>query len=102
MYSIHESTKFQKEVDRIWTTQQRLEFFAWLANNPLAGDVIPDSGGIRKVRWQASGKGKRGGARVIYYNLLEEGYILALSIYTKNEHEDLPDREIKTLKGEIP
>ena len=102
MYSIYESEKFQKSVDRLWSTQQRLEFFAWLANNPLAGDVIPDAGGIRKVRWQASGKGKRGGARVIYYNVLDEGYILALAIYTKNTQENLPDRNMKTLKGDIP
>lgn len=102
MYSIHESSKFQKAVEEIWTTEERLAFFAWLANNPLAGDVIPNSGGIRKVRWQASGKGKRGGARVIYYNVLDEGYILALSIYTKNEQENLPAHEMKNLKGNIP
>jgi hypothetical protein len=52
-------------------SDERLEFVGWIAANPLAGDVIPGSGGCRKVRWSRSGMGKRGGVRVIYFNRLE-------------------------------
>lgn len=45
------------------------EFQQYLADNPEAGDVIPDTGGMRKIRWGANGKGKRGGVRVIYFHV---------------------------------
>ena len=49
------------------TLEQREELLLFLPRHPEAGDVIPDSGGVRKLRWLAQGRGKRGGARVIYY-----------------------------------
>ncbi|WP_439258357.1 toxin [Lonepinella sp. BR2271] len=99
MYTIVETEIFKSKVDRIWTPDERLAFLSFLSNNPLAGDVIPKSAGLRKVRWQANGQGKRGGARVIYFNLLEDGLIVALDIYTKNEKENLSQQEMKHLKG---
>ena len=73
----------------------------WIALNPLAGDVIPGSGGIRKVRWAASGRGKRGGARVIYFNVMKQGTIWLLMVYTKAKFDNLPLRLLKELKNEI-
>ncbi len=99
MYTIVETEIFKSKVDRIWTRDERLEFLSFLSNNPLIGDVIPKSAGLRKVRWQANGRGKRGGARVIYFNLLDDGLIVALDIYTKNEKENLSQQEMKHLKG---
>ncbi len=69
--------------------------------NPLAGDVIPGSGGLRKVRWSRSGMGKRGGTRVIYYNTLCEGSIWLLIAYTKAKFDNLPAAFLKQLKEEI-
>jgi hypothetical protein len=77
------------------------QFVNWIALNPLAGDVIPGSGGIRKVRWAASGRGKRGGARVIYFNVMKQGTIWLLMAYTKSKYDNLPLSVLKELKNEI-
>lgn len=99
MYTIIEHEKFQRKAEQIWTQDERLEFLSYLAKYPLMGDVIPQANGLRKIRWQANGKGKRGGVRVIYFNLLDDGFIIALDIYAKNDKENLRNQEIKQLKG---
>lgn len=68
---------------------------------PLAGDVIPDSGGCRKVRAALAGHGKRGGVRVIYYNLLDDGTIWLLTIYGKGAQENIPAHTLKAIKETI-
>ena len=55
---------FQKYAEEFWNEEERLEFISWLALNPEAGDVIPECGGCRKVRWSRAGTGKRGGVLV--------------------------------------
>lgn len=98
MLTIAETDEFRVDVDSIWSTDERLEFFAWLAANPEVGDVIPGNGGCRKVRWAASGHGKRGGARVIYYNRLPDGVIWLLVIYTKAVRGNIPAHILKQIK----
>lgn len=66
MYTIVETEVFKGKAGKIWVEEERLEFFSYLAQNPLVGDVIKGSQGLRKIRWQASGKGKRGGVRIIF------------------------------------
>lgn len=66
--TIAETEKFRADVYSIWNTDERLEFCAWIAANPEAGEVALGSGGCRKVRWAAPDLGKRGGTRIIYYN----------------------------------
>jgi len=68
-----------------------------LLERPDAGKVIPGSGGLRKLRWAAEGRGKRGGLRVIYYWFMQ-GTILLLFIYPKNVQEDLTPDQLKQLK----
>lgn len=99
MFTVVETTQFKNQVDQIWNESDRLAFISFLAQNPLAGDVIPNANGLRKIRWQASGRGKRGGARVIYFNLLDDGLIVLLNIYTKNDKENLSQQELKHLRG---
>lgn len=65
---------------------------------PDAGDVIKGSGGIRKIRQSAKGKGTRGGARVIYYWAVSHEQIFMLDIYAKNEKADLSLEQIRELK----
>lgn len=98
MYTIIEVPEFQEKADKIWSADERMAFISFLANNPLAGDVVPHSNGLRKIRWGRSGSGKRGGVRVIYYNVLEDGLIFLLTLYTKSEKENLSQREIHHLK----
>ena len=66
-----------------------------LAANPEEGDLIPGAGGIRKLRWRDSrrGKGKRGGLRIIYYCFLSDEEIWLLTLYDKNEAADLTKEE---------
>ncbi len=93
---------FQKYAAAIWTSDELDRLVNWIALNPLAGHVIPGSGGLRKVRWSASGRGKRGGARVIYYNLLQDGTVWLLMAYTKARLDNLPPNVLKELKNAIP
>ena len=72
-----------------------------LALRPEAGTVIPGSGGIRKLRWGAEGRGKRGGLRVIYYWKTRQGEIWLLTLYAKNEAEDIPLHVLRALRKEI-
>ncbi|WP_050454390.1 hypothetical protein [Candidatus Burkholderia verschuerenii] len=101
MYTIIETESFVRFAAQIWQDDEREEFIAWLANNPLAGVVVPGTGGLRKVRWSASGRGKRGGARVIYYNLLDDGKIWLLIAYTKAKFDKLPTTFLNQLREAI-
>lgn len=69
-----------------------------LMERPESGPVIPGSGGLRKLRWAGSGRGKRGGLRIIYYHVTAEGEILLLHIYAKNEMENLDAAMTRQLK----
>lgn len=64
---------------------------------PETGQVIPNSGGLRKIRWAVGQRGKRGGLRVIYYWVTAEAMIYMLFLYQKNEQEDLTPDQLKLL-----
>lgn len=100
MYSVVETADFIVSSSKHWKPEERLEFFTYLSQNPYIGEVIPHGGGLRKIRWSKSNTGKRGGVRVIYYNLLDDGKIFVLDMYAKTEKEDLNFKELKQLKGE--
>ena len=72
-----------------------------LAMRPDAGKLIRSSRGLRKLRWAAKGRGKRGGARVIYFWRTAAGQIVLARLYTKNEREDITAAEIKTINLEL-
>jgi hypothetical protein len=72
-----------------------------LVLRPDAGTVIPGSGGVRKLRWAGSGRGKRGGLRVIYYWRTQAGQIWLLTLYAKNEAASLPTSALRALREEI-
>lgn len=97
MYTLIETPKFIELAEKIWAEDERIEFMQWLANNPLSGRVIPGTGGLRKVRWSREHSGKQGGARVIYYNQLEDSEIWLLMIYTKSKFDNLPASFLKRL-----
>ncbi len=101
MYTIIETPTFQEDARRIWSEQERGAFCAWLAANPEAGDVIPGSGGCRKVRWFLAGSGKRGGARIIYFNRLANGEIWLLVIYSKSVRGNIPAHILKSIREAI-
>lgn len=101
MYTVAETPTFVADADKLWSEAERLEFFAWLSSNPEAGDVIPESGGCRKVRWSRAGTGKRGGVRVVYFTRLLSGEIWLLLIYAKSVRDNIPGHLLKAVRKEI-
>jgi hypothetical protein len=95
MFTVIETPTFQKQVAGVWTESERLEFIAYIAANPEAGDVIPGAEGARKVRWSVAGKGKRGGARVVYFNLTADEVVLLVAVYAKADKTNILPKEIK-------
>ena len=72
-----------------------------LAANPESGDLIRGSGGLRKLRWGSSGRGKRGGVRVVYYVRVRAGVIWMLTIYAKNVKETIAANVLRRIAKEI-
>jgi mRNA-degrading endonuclease RelE of RelBE toxin-antitoxin system len=77
----------------------RLQSF--LALHPQTGKIIQGSGGIRKMRWAGSGRGKRGGLRVIYYWWVSKDRISMLTVYPKNEKDDLAAEQLRQLRNQL-
>lgn len=69
-----------------------------LCEHPEAGDVIPGTGGCRKLRWARKGMGKRGGSRVIYFLRLAKGQVILVAAYAKNERDDVPREWLRRIK----
>jgi hypothetical protein len=87
--------EFLAATKKLMDDVERSELVAYLAYNPTAGDVIQGTGGVRKVRWGLEGRGKRGGARVIYFFHDLDMPLYLFSAYAKNERENLDQSEIK-------
>jgi hypothetical protein len=97
-YTVIETNRFLKSASSIWSDEEREEFIDWIAENPEAGDVMVGGAPLRKVRWSRRGTGKSGGARVIYFNRLANGWIMLLKAYPKSVNDTLTDAEINELK----
>jgi len=95
---IIETTIFTRRVLELLSDDDYRELQSMLVIRPDTGPVIPGSGGLRKLRWAASGRGKRGGARVIYYWFTSQEQLLMLYIYPKNEQDNLTPDQLKALK----
>ena len=89
MQTVAETPTFTRQADKLFTDEERHTVIEHLAGNPLAGEEIPETGGVRKLRFAASGRGKRGGARVIYFYGGEDIPIYALLAYVKSARTDL-------------
>jgi len=101
VYTVIETPTFVAGARALWSEEERGAFCAWIAANPEAGDVIPGSGGCRKVRWTRSGIGKRGGIRVIYFTRLAKGEIWLLVIYAKSVRGSIPASILKAIREAI-
>ncbi|MBU1667583.1 type II toxin-antitoxin system RelE/ParE family toxin [bacterium] len=94
-----ESKIFEKLREKYFDDESYKSFQNFLLEQPLAGDVIQGTGGLRKIRWTANGKGKRSGTCTIYLYLVEKSHIHFLTVYAKNEMSDLTPNEKKILKS---
>ena len=99
--TVAETLLFSRLWPDYWTADEHAAFAAFLAANPQAGEVIPQSGGCRKVRWSREGSGKRGGVRVIYFNRLPSGVVWLLLIYAKNVQDTIAPDVLRKIAREL-
>ena len=95
---IIETSIFTRLIKELMGDDSYSEMQEALVQKPDVGDLIPDSGGLRKVRWKMEGKGKRGGARIIYYWQTTDDQLWMLYGYAKAETEDLTKDQLKPLR----
>ena len=100
--TVVETPLFIKKASSIFDDDERAALIVFVAANPEAGRLIPETGGVRKLRWAAKGKGKSGGARIIYYFHNETIPIFMLSAYAKGQKTDISKAERNALKKLIP
>jgi hypothetical protein len=101
MLTVIESPVFIEWSAKVWSDRERSEFIDWISENAMAGDVIPGAGSLRKVRWARQGMGKRGGARVIYFNRLISGEVVLLIVYAKAKFDNLRPEFLLQLKERL-
>lgn len=95
---IIETPIFTKRIGGIITDDDYKNMQIDLITRPNAGALIPDSGGLRKLRWAVPGKGKRSGVRIIYYWFRERNILLMLFVYPKNVQDNLTKEQLKQLR----
>lgn len=97
-----ETPWFLRDAESRMTDSERVELISFLAGNPEAGDVMPGTGGVRKLRWGTKGRGKRGGVRVIYYMHSSSFPLFLLSVSAKNEKSNLSQSQKNELRALVP
>jgi hypothetical protein len=97
MQTVVETRHYVSRAEKLLSENERNELIDFLATHPLRGDVLAGTGGIRKVRFARSGRGKSGGVRVIYYQYSAERPIYLLEIFGKNEKANLTAAERNAL-----
>jgi mRNA-degrading endonuclease RelE of RelBE toxin-antitoxin system len=93
-----ESPVFTADVKELLSDEDYAALQEHLAHRPDAGDLITQTGGLRKVRWTTQGRGKRGGTRVIYYHVVAQSQIRMILIYRKGIKDDLTPKEKAVLR----
>ena len=101
MFSFIETRLFSRLVEEYLSDDKYTKLQEELMCNPEAGAVVRGSGGVRKLRWAASGRGKRGGYRVIYFVRWPKGVIWMLTMYPKNVADSIPGHVLKKIREEI-
>ena len=102
LLTIVETPFYLRKADALLAEADRSELVFFLAQCPEAGEVMPDTGGVRKVRWAIRGGGKRGGVRVIYYFHSQSFPLFLLTVYAKNQKGNLTKAERNELKKLVP
>lgn len=93
MITVAEVPEYWRHATKILSAQERQEIISYLAANPRAGVLIQGTGGVRKLRWSRGGRGKRGGARIIYFYHSEGMPLYLLTLFSKGKKTDLSDEE---------
>ena len=101
MFSFIETRLFSRLVQDYLSDEDYCKLQSELINNPKAGAVVRGTGGVRKLRWAASGRGKRGGYRVIYFVRRPQNIFWMLTIYSKNVTDSIPAHVLQQIREEI-
>jgi mRNA-degrading endonuclease RelE of RelBE toxin-antitoxin system len=101
MFSFIETRLFTKLVLEYLSDDEYAALQQHLMRSPEAGPVIPGSGGVRKLRWAAPGRGKRGGYRIIYYLRRADGVVWLLTMYPKNVADSIPAHVLRQIRKEV-
>ncbi len=91
--AVREAPGFSSWADAHWSREEYASFVDFIAVSPTAGNIVPGTGGVRKVRWHMTGRGKRGSARVIYYYHDDFIPIFLITAYSKSETENLTEKQ---------
>ena len=101
MLTVIETPLFQRQWPLYWTEDERGAFCAYLSVHPEAGEVVPESGGLRKVRWRRPGSGKSGGVRVIYYAQTARGTLVLLTLYAKSKTDNITGQRLREIRDAL-
>ncbi len=91
--TVVETVQFLRDADGLMSDSDRARLVEFVGINPEAGDLMPETGGVRKLRWALPGRGKRGGARVIYLFHSERLPVFLLAMYGKSAKANLSKAE---------
>ena len=97
LVTVAETQAFARSAEKIRSEEERTELIDFVARHPQAGDVIPGTGGVRKLRWARSGSGRRGGARLVYFYYRPDCPLYLLLAYAKARASDLTADEKKAV-----
>ena len=101
MFSFIETKLFTRLVGTYLSDEEYQKLQSHLIQNPEAGKIVPGSGGVRKLRWRAAGRGKRGGYRVIYFTQVEQGVIWMVTLYPKNVRDTIAAHVLRQIRNEV-
>lgn len=98
--TVLETDEYARRSEDLLSLEERVGVQAFLAENPDSGDLVPGLSGLRKLRWtqQSRNKGRRGGTRVIYFYAISHQTVVLVTVYSKEEKEDLTNADRKQLK----
>jgi hypothetical protein len=99
LITVAETPEYLRCAERLLSAAERADVVTYLAAHPRAGDLMQGTGGVRKLRWALGGRGKSGGARVIYYFHSEAMPLYLLTVFGKNERANLSKAERNDLAG---
>jgi hypothetical protein len=97
MFTFIESSAFARACSVYLDDDEYAELQQFMMQNPEAGQLVPGSGGVRKLRWSRPGTGKRSGLRVVYFVAVEPNEFWMLTIYSKAKRDDVPGHVLKQL-----
>jgi len=96
--TVAETPLFSRQAKEVWDESEREAFVDFIARNPDEGDLIPETGGVRKIRWGRPGSGKRGGARVVDFYHRRDRPLYLLMVYAKARQENLTADEKQAVR----